>query len=159
MRTRFPPGLFAAGPWRWYIGWADKPGIIYTGTRTAAEEIMLGLDEEGVHSLFYHGGLRGRERGAVQERFMNGEAEVIVATNAFGLGVDKADVRFVYHYDPPDSLDSYYQEVGRAGRDGKKAEAILFFRPEDIGAQSFETGEGKIDAAVLEDLATRIAEE
>src|SRR3954452_24748646 len=90
---------------------------------------------------------------------MNGEAEVIVATNAFGMGIDKADIRFVYHYDASDSLDSYYQEIGRGGRDGEKAEAILFYRRQDIGSQSFKTSEGKIDAAVLERLATRIAEE
>src|ERR1041385_570118 len=90
---------------------------------------------------------------------MAGEAEVIVATNAFGMGVDKADIRFVYHYDASDSLDSYYQEIGRAGRDGAKAEAVLFYRKEDIGAQSFKAGEGKIEPEVLEQLATRLAEE
>src|SRR5437762_13873535 len=103
--------------------------------------------------------MQGKEREHIQERFMSGDAEVIVATNAFGMGIDKADVRFVYHYDASDSLDSYYQEIGRAGRDGEKAEAVLFFRRQDIGAQSFKTGEGKIDAEVLEKVAERIAEE
>src|SRR6185369_12526160 len=91
--------------------------------------------------------------------FMAGEAEVMVATNAFGMGIDKPDIRFVYHYDASDSLDSYYQEIGRAGRDGEQAEAILFYRREDIGAQSFKTGEGRIDTEVLEKVAGRIAEE
>jgi ATP-dependent DNA helicase RecQ len=139
------------------VRWADKPGIIYVGTRRAAEEIRQALSEEGVESLFYHAGLKGKEREQIQEQFMSGEAEVIVATNAFGMGVDKANVRFVYHYDAPESLDSYYQEVGRGGRDGEKAEAILFYRMEDIGSQSFKTGEGRIEAEVLERVAKRIA--
>jgi ATP-dependent DNA helicase RecQ len=138
--------------------WADKPGIIYTGTRKAAEEIRAALAESGVDALFYHAGLKPKEREEIQESFMSGNAEVIVATNAFGMGVDKPNVRFVYHYHAPDSLDSYYQEMGRAGRDGAKAEAVLFYRKQDIGAQSFKTGEGKIDPAVLGDLAERIAE-
>ncbi len=136
------------------VHWAEKPGIVYVGTRKAAETIMRQLDEQGVRALFYHGGLKASERHGIQEQFMSGDAEVIVATNAFGMGIDKADVRFVYHYDISESLDSYYQEVGRAGRDGEKAEAVLFFRPEDLGAASFKAGEGKLDAAE----AGRVAE-
>ncbi len=138
--------------------WADKPGIIYTGTRRAAEEIMESLAAEQIEALYYHGGMAAAERHQIQEKFMSGEAQVIVATNAFGMGIDKPDVRFVYHYDPSDSLDSYYQEIGRAGRDGDRAEAILFYREADIGAQSFKTGEGKLDTQTLEELASRIAE-
>jgi ATP-dependent DNA helicase RecQ len=133
--------------------WADKPGIVYTGTRKGAEEVMRALEEEGVSSVYYHAGLAAKEREAIHETFMAEQADVIVATNAFGMGVDKANVRFVYHLDAPDSLDSYYQEIGRAGRDGEKAEAILFYRKADIGAQSFKTGEGRIDLDVLERLA------
>jgi ATP-dependent DNA helicase RecQ len=84
---------------------------------------------------------------------MRGYAEVIVATNAFGMGVDKANVRFVYHNEPADSLDTYYQEIGQAGRDGEKAEAVLFYRRQDIGAQSFKTGEGRLDPELLERVA------
>jgi ATP-dependent DNA helicase RecQ len=78
---------------------------------------------------------------------MRGDAPVIVATNAFGMGVDKPDVRFVFHYDVPDSLDAYYQEIGRAGRDGEKASAVLFYRPEDIGAMRYRTGSGEEEVA------------
>ena len=141
------------------VRWSDKPGIIYTGTRKAAEQIMRALGEEDVTAAFYHGGLRGKDREKIQERFMAGEVEVMVATNAFGMGVDKPDIRFVYHYDVSDSLDSYYQEIGRAGRDGKSADAVLFYRKEDIGAQSFKTGEGVVGVDLLERVVERIAEE
>jgi ATP-dependent DNA helicase RecQ len=120
--------------------WADKPGIIYAATRNGAEEIAQHLAEAGVKTLFYHAGLKAQEREEIQDKFMSGDADVIVATNAFGMGVDKANVRFVYHNDICDSLDSYYQEIGRAGRDGEKAEAILFFRTEDLGLQKFHAG-------------------
>jgi ATP-dependent DNA helicase RecQ len=138
------------------VHWADKPGIVYVGTRKTAEEIMRQLAEEGVDALFYHGGLKASERTQIQERFMSGGAEVIVATNAFGMGVDKADVRFVYHYDVSESLDAYYQEIGRAGRDGEKAEAVLFFRPEDIGALGYRATESKLDAEEVERVAEAI---
>lgn len=141
------------------VRWADKPGIVYVATRKNAEEIMRLLDEEGVRALFYHGGLKGSERKDIQERFMSGQAEVIVATNAFGMGVDKADVRFVYHYDASDSLDSYYQEIGRAGRDGEKAEAVLFFRREDLGVQKFRAGEGKLEPEQIERVADIISDQ
>ena len=140
------------------VRWADKPGIVYVATRQATEDIMRGLDEEGIPALFYHGGLGRKEREEMQERFMSGGADVIVATNAFGMGVDKADIRFVYHHDIPESLDAYYQEIGRAGRDGEKAEAVLFYRQADVGRQGFRTGEGKLDPDLMEELATRIAE-
>ena len=141
------------------VRWAQKPGIVYVGTRKAAEEIMQALAAEGIEAVFYHGGRSRKDREEVHERFMSGDAEVIVATNAFGMGVDKSNVRFVYHYDPSESLDAYYQEIGRAGRDGEQAEAILFYRREDIGAQSFKTSEGRLDPEVLEQLATRISED
>ncbi|MBV9037365.1 MAG: RecQ family ATP-dependent DNA helicase [Acidobacteriaceae bacterium] len=140
------------------VRWAEKPGIVYTGTRKAAEAIMHSLAEEGIAALYYHAGLKAAEREEIQNKFMSGDAEVIIATNAFGMGIDKSDIRFVYHYDAPDSLDSYYQEIGRAGRDGEKAEAILFFREQDIGAQAFHTGQGKVDTGQLEEVVEAIAE-
>ena len=141
------------------VRWSDKPGIIYTATRRAAEEIMRGLAAEGIDALYYHGGMKAKERHEIQERFMNGSSYFMVATNAFGMGIDKPDIRFVYHYDVSDSLDSYYQEIGRAGRDGREADAVLFYRREDIGAQSFKTSEGKIDADLMERVVEKVAEE
>ncbi|MBV8069516.1 MAG: ATP-dependent DNA helicase RecQ [Acidobacteriaceae bacterium] len=139
------------------VRWAHKPGIVYVGTRRNAEEIMRLLKDEGVDSLFYHAGLKASERTAIQEQFMAGQDDVIVATNAFGMGIDKSDVRFVYHYDVTDSIDSYYQEIGRAGRDGEKSEAILFFRPQDIGAQKFKAGETRLEPENIEHVAEIVA--
>jgi ATP-dependent DNA helicase RecQ len=141
------------------VRWCEKPGIIYTGTRKAAEQIMRALEAEGVDALYYHGGLNAKDRHEIQERFMTSNAEVMVATNAFGMGVDKPDIRFVYHYDPSESLDSYYQEIGRAGRDGKDADAVLFYRTEDVGAQSFKVSEGKLDPELMQRVVERVAEE
>jgi len=126
------------------VRFADKPGIVYAATRKNAESIMGILNETGVDALFYHAGLKAREREAIQERFMSGGADVIVATNAFGMGIDKSDVRFVYHFDISDSLDSYYQEIGRAGRDGEPAEAVLFYRPENLNLRKFQAGGGTL---------------
>lgn len=132
------------------VEFADKPGIIYVATHKHAETLAEDLTRAGVPAVFYHGGLRPRERDEIQNRFMRGQVPVIVATNAFGMGVDKPDIRFVYHADCADSLDGYYQEIGRGGRDGQPAEAVLFYRPQDIAAQQFKTGPSHIDSAALE---------
>lgn len=141
------------------VHWAAKPGIVYVGTRKTAEAIMRHLEQESVSALFYHGGLKASERHSIQERFMSGEADVIVATNAFGMGIDKANVRFVYHYDITESLDAYYQEIGRSGRDGERAEAVLFYRSEDIGAASFKASESKLAPAEAERVAEIVADQ
>lgn len=127
------------------VQFAPKPGIVYAGTRRHAQEVAQALVEQGVHAFCYHAGLAAKERREIQQSFMSGGAEVIVATNAFGMGVDKSDVRFVYHFDIPDSLDSYYQEIGRSGRDGNPAEAALFYRPEDLRVPKFLKSGGKIE--------------
>ena len=141
------------------VRWAEKPGIVYVSTRKNAEALMSALEAEGVNSVFYHAGLKPKDRAAIQERFMNGEADVIVATNAFGMGVDKENVRFVYHFDISDSLDSYYQEVGRAGRDGKPAEAVLFYRHQNLNLRKFQNGAGKLDLSNVERVAEVIKKE
>jgi ATP-dependent DNA helicase RecQ len=141
------------------VSWADKPGIVYVASRKRAEELRKALADAGVDTLFYHAGLRAKEREAIQEKFMSGEADVIVATNAFGMGVDKADIRFVYHFDISASLDAYYQEIGRAGRDGERAEAILFYRDANVGTQKFRTHQGKLAPEQIQSIAEVIAKE
>ena len=134
---------------REHVAAASPPGIVYVATRRAAQELAAELCEAGVRAASYHAGMRGAERDAVQERFMADEVDVVVATTAFGMGVDKPNVRWVVHSEISDSLDSYYQEVGRAGRDGEPAEALLFYRPEDLGLRRFFSGGGQVDLAEL----------
>ncbi|QBJ93290.1 RecQ family ATP-dependent DNA helicase [Streptomyces seoulensis] len=114
-----------------------KPGLVYAGTRREAEEYAEELSLLGLDAAAYHAGLPARERGDVHDRFMAGELDVVVATSAFGMGIDKPDVRFVLHASVPGSLDAYYQEIGRAGRDGEASRAILMYRPQDLGMQRF----------------------
>ena len=125
------------------IASTGTPGIVYVATRKRAEEVATALGDGGVLSVPYHAGLPARSRESVQEIFMAGDVDVVVATNAFGMGVDKADARFVVHHDVPESLDAYYQEIGRAGRDGAPAKAVLLFRQENLGIRKFFAGGGK----------------
>src|SRR5262249_50991426 len=101
--------------------------IVYAGTRKNVEEIYSSLRRQGIPAAAYHAGLPGPDRKSVQERFMNSNECVIVATNAFGMGIDRSQVRFVVHADIPDSIEAYYQEIGRAGRDGEPARCMLLF--------------------------------
>lgn len=140
------------------VEFADKPGIVYVSTHKNAETIAADLRRMDIDAVFYHGGLKPKEREEIQNKFMNGDVPVIVATNAFGMGVDKPDIRFVYHADVSDSLDGYYQEIGRAGRDGQPAEAVLFYRQQDISAQSFKTGAANVDSEALEAVYNALAE-
>jgi ATP-dependent DNA helicase RecQ len=127
-----------------------KPGIVYAATRARSEELADELEHRGLAARAYHGGMPKREREEAQEAFMDGDLDVIVATTAFGMGVDKPDVRFVFHLDVSDSVDAYYQEIGRAGRDGAHARARLFFRPEDLGLRRFFAGSGGLDVEEVE---------
>ncbi len=135
------------------------PAIVYAGTRTASEQLAASLAQElrmpdGV--LIYHAGLDRAARAVVQERFMSGSAAVIVATNAFGMGIDKADVRTVCHAAVPASLEAYYQEAGRAGRDGAPARCLLFAERRDKGLHVFFIQRSRVAAEVFERVAERL---
>ncbi|WP_222264550.1 RecQ family ATP-dependent DNA helicase [Modestobacter marinus] len=112
-------------------------GILYSATRRGTEEFAEALVERGLRAAAYHAGLRKGDREEVQRAFMDGELDVVVATTAFGMGIDRPETRFVVHAEPADSLDSYYQEIGRAGRDGEPATALLVYRQEDLGIRKF----------------------
>ncbi|MFF8973927.1 RecQ family ATP-dependent DNA helicase [Streptomyces sp. NPDC014995] len=132
-----------------------KPGIVYAATRKdseyyAGELASLGLSAEG-----YHAGLRAAERARIHDAFLSGAADVVVATSAFGMGIDKEDVRFVLHASLPGSLDAYYQEIGRCGRDGRPALAVLHHRSEDTGMQTYFAGRTP-SREVLSDVADAV---
>jgi ATP-dependent DNA helicase RecQ len=124
---------------------SPPPGIVYVATRRQAEDLARELCDRDVRAASYHAGMPGAERDEVQERFMDGDLDVVCATTAFGMGIDKADVRWVLHSEISESLDAYYQEIGRAGRDGEPAEAVLFYRSEDLGLRRFFSGTGHVD--------------
>jgi len=115
----------------------DGTGIIYVGTRSRADELLQVLLGNNIEAVSYHAGMEIEDRKWVQENFMSGKAKVIVATNAFGLGIDKRDIRFVIHYDMPGTIEAYYQEAGRAGRDGKQSFCLLLYSPRDRYLQEF----------------------
>ncbi|MFE9623666.1 RecQ family ATP-dependent DNA helicase [Streptomyces sp. NPDC006527] len=114
-----------------------KPGIVYAATRKDSEYYARELASLGLAAEAYHAGLRAAERARIHDAFLSGAADVVVATSAFGMGIDKDDVRFVLHASLPGSLDAYYQEIGRCGRDGRPALAVLHHRPQDTGMQTY----------------------
>ena len=107
-------------------------GVVYCGTRKATKQWAVLLQHHGIRAAHYHAGLTPEERNTIQQRWINDELQVICATNAFGMGIDKPNVRFVVHVTIPDSIEAYFQEAGRGGRDGKKAYAVLIYNQEDL---------------------------
>lgn len=137
---------------------AKKPGIIYVATRSRTEEIAEALCSREVKAIAYHAGMSPKDREQAYNDFMSDEVDVIVATTAFGMGVDKPNVRFVFHHDISDSLDSYYQEIGRAGRDGESALAMLFYNPKDFNLRRFFATGSQLDAEQVEQVAKAVQE-
>lgn len=125
-------------------------GLVYTASRKDAEGYAESLRALGLKAAAYHAGMKAADRESVHEEFLSDALDVVVATSAFGMGIDKPDVRFVVHASVPESLDSYYQQIGRAGRDGEPTEVTLFYRPEDLHVQTFLTAVSAPEDVLME---------
>ncbi len=129
----------------------DQPGIIYAATRKEVDNLHHFLKKEGIQVGKYHAGMSEEDRQKNQEQFLYDDVTVLVATNAFGMGINKSNVRYVMHYNMPRNIEAYYQEAGRAGRDGERGDCILLFAPEDIQLQKFFIDQSEMDDVLKKD--------
>ena len=141
------------------LGGSAGTGIVYVGTRRRCEELADAVATEGIAAAAYHAGLPRARRDEVHDAFLVGELRVVVATTAFGMGINKPDVRFVLHGDVPESVDAYYQEIGRAGRDREDAQAVLFYRPADLALRRFLGSGGRTAPAQAAAVLQAVADE
>jgi ATP-dependent DNA helicase RecQ len=132
-------------------------GIVYAATHRRVETLASALAEQGVRAAGYHAGLPNSERSEVERRFHSDELDVVVAIIAFGMGIDKPDIRWVFHADVSGSLDEYYQEFGRAGRDGDRADAVLYFRTEDLALPRMYAARAAPSSKTLTEVARALA--
>ncbi len=135
-----------------------KTALVYAATRKAVERAAKALREAGVQAGVYHAGKEPDERAAVQDAFMSGRLDVVCATNAFGMGVDKSDLRVIVHWEHPGTVEAWYQEIGRAGRDGKPSRVVLLFHPGDRRIQEFFITMGHPPAAYVRKVYERLVE-
>jgi ATP-dependent DNA helicase RecQ len=133
-------------------GVLEGPGLVYVATTSEAKRVAELLTEFGLKAAYYHGQMRKSDRDRVQQEWMDEVTPIVVATTAFGMGINKPNLRYVVHYDLPASLEAYYQEAGRAGRDGQSAKAVLIYDPRDRNIQSFFIGGSVPSEASLRDL-------